>query len=71
MRFALDEQATVSVKVRRRGRVVARRTTSGGPGSVRVKLPRLPRGRYSVVVTATDAEGARTSRPVAYRVRRR
>lgn len=70
----LSERGTVSARVRRRvkghWKSVARiKTRKAQPaGTVRISLPRsLKAGRYSVVVSAIDAAGNATRRPVTIR----
>ncbi len=69
VRYVLGEDATVNVALRRGTKVVKRAAFPGrraGIGTVTVK--RVAAGRYSAVVTATDAAQL-TSKPAARAVR--
>ena len=60
--LAVSEPATVTIEVvNKRGKVVRHATvTQGSAGSFTAKVPlkRLRAGRYTLRVTATDADGA-------------
>ncbi len=71
-RFTLSERATVTIVVRRKGVKVKtlRRVVGKGRHALRIKNRKLRRGRFVVVIRATDAAG-NTSRVVRrVRVRR-
>jgi plastocyanin len=59
VRFRVDEESTVQVRLRRGGRTV-RSATVEGTGRRSVTLRRAPAGRYRVEVRATDVAGNRS-----------
>jgi X-Pro dipeptidyl-peptidase len=73
VRLTLSEDATLRVVVKRKGakRALEVRTirARAGKRTVTLRLGRLPKGRYTVTVAATDAAG-NASRVVAKRIRR-
>jgi hypothetical protein len=68
--YSLSEPATVTLRVKRAGKVRRTLTGAGTLGANRVPFDgrTLRRGRYRIVVTATDAAG-NASAPVARRFR--
>ncbi|HEX8207012.1 MAG TPA: choice-of-anchor Q domain-containing protein [Solirubrobacteraceae bacterium] len=71
--FSASEAGSVRLAVRRGGRRVKRTTFAVTPGAnrVRVRLPRVRRGRHAVVLVATDAAGnVAAARRARFRVRR-
>jgi hypothetical protein len=73
VRLTLDEEATIRAVITRRDgfRRVVRFKLAGGT-SARLLLPSARRGRYRIVLRATDADGNRSDPVVIVaRVRRR
>ena len=57
LRWRLSERASVKIRVRRGAKTIAK-TQSGRPAKTgKLKLGRLPRGRYRVALTPTDPAG--------------
>lgn len=70
LRLTLSEAATVTVRVLRRGRRVARRTFAVEDGAVVLRVRRaFSPGRYAIRVAVVDEAGNRTSRSLTARVR--
>ena len=66
-RFRLSEPATVRIRIKHGRRIVANVVRKSPFGANRLRVPRrLRAGRYSAIVTATDAAG---NRSVAKRLR--
>ena len=70
VRLTLSEAATITVRVLRRGRRVARRTFERDGGAVVLRVRRAFRaGRYSVRLALVDDAGNRTTRSLTVRVK--
>ena len=57
LRFRLSEPAQVAVAIRRGGRTLSRKSVAGIAGRNTVRIRRPSRGRYRVVLRATDPGG--------------
>jgi hypothetical protein len=57
LRFRLSEAATLRITILRGGRVVRRLRVRGREGANAMRLPKLRRGRYRLVIAATDRAG--------------
>lgn len=70
VRLTLSEPATITLRVFRGARRVARRTFEADDGSVTLRVRRaLRRGRYSLRLALVDAAGNRSTRSLSARVR--
>ncbi|HEX8121357.1 MAG TPA: plastocyanin/azurin family copper-binding protein [Solirubrobacteraceae bacterium] len=70
VRLSLDEPATITLRLLRGARRVARKTFEVDSGAVRLKLKRKLRpGRYTIRLTLVDAGGNKATRSLSARVR--
>jgi plastocyanin len=68
VKFTLSEDATVTLKVAHRAKATTTKELNAGAHTVKISTRKLPPGKWSVSITATDGAG-NTSAPIKRSVR--